>query len=344
MNTETASAALSLLERREDFAWATIVSTRGSSPRHVDTSMLVRADGSIAGTIGGGPLEAAVIKNALDVLQSRQNRLMDFDSRQLGMLCGGGGLVLIEHVDSTRAEALDLYRGLLDLLKSGRKGWMVAVVREGDGDEVTVGKALVDSDGSVFGDRIGPPEALEELAKRGGMYDLIAAEDPAHTYIQPVASQGTAYVFGAGHCGEKLVPVLSTIAFGTVVVDDRDDFANPERFPTAGRIVVPESFEGVVETLPIDNDSYIVIVTRGHMYDRSVLRQSLATRAGYIGMMGSRKKVAETLQVLREEGFSSEDIGRVHAPIGLPIGGETPEEIAISIAAEMIQVRTERRQ
>jgi xanthine dehydrogenase accessory factor len=345
MNIETVSAALSLIERREDFAWATIVSTRGSSPRHVDTSMLVRADGSIAGTIGGGPLEAAVIKSALDVLQSKHTRLMDFDSRQLGMLCGGGGSVLIERVDSARTEVLDLYRGLLDLLRSGRKGWIAAVVRDGDDGAATVSKALVDSEGSVYGDHIGSPEALQELTKKGGTYDLIAADDPAaHTYIQPIASQGTAYVFGAGHCGEKLAPVLSSVGFATVVVDDRDDFANRERFPTAGRIVVPELFEGVVGTLPIDNDSYVVIVTRGHMYDRSVLRQALATRAGYIGMMGSRKKVAETLQVLREEGFSPENIARVHAPIGLPIGGETPEEIAISIAAEMIQVRAERRQ
>lgn len=161
--------------------------------------------------------------------------------------------------------------------------------------------------------------------------------------MQPVGAQGTAYVFGAGHCGEKLVPVLNSLDFFTVVIDDRSDFANRDRFPSADGIVVPESFDGVMATLPIEEDSYIVIVTRGHLHDKSVLRQALTTRAGYIGMMGSKRKVAEIFQALREEGFSSQELERVYAPIGLSIEAETPEEIAISIAGELIQVRAAKR-
>ncbi len=342
MNAETTRAALSLLEDGQDFALATILDSQGSSPRHVGTSMLVKKDGSIAGTIGGGPLEAAVINNALEVLVAGRARLMDFDSRQLGMMCGGGGLVLIEHIHSTKP-AKELYRGLLDLLEDGDRGWLVTVVQqEGDGIP-TAGKCLVRSDGSVAGDPVRPLEALQELAKRGGTYDqILAGGDPSRAFVQSVGARGKAYVFGAGHCGEKLVPVLSTIGFFTAVVDDRGDFANRERFPMADRIVVPESFDGVVDTLPIDEDSYIVIATRGHAHDRNVLEQALRTRAGYVGMMGSKKKVAEIFQALREEGFSPDDIARVHAPIGLVIGAETPEEIAISIAAELVQVRAKR--
>jgi xanthine dehydrogenase accessory factor len=103
--------------------------------------------------------------------------------------------------------------------------------------------------------------------------------------------------------------------------------------------VVPESFEGVLSTLPIDEDSYVVIVTRGHSHDRSVLAQALGTRARYLGMIGSKNKVAETLRILGEQGFPAANLERVHAPIGLSIGAETPEEIAISIAAQLIQVR-----
>ncbi len=342
MNVETARAALSLVEAGEDFAWATIIDSQGSAPRHVATSMLVRTDRSIVGTIGGGPLEAAVIRESLSVLGSGRTCLMPFDSAGLGMACGGGGLVSIEYVDSGKPATLEMHRGLLDLLIAGRKGWLVAIIQEMGEQEATVDKCLVDSDGSVFGGAVRSPEALRELARRGGAYDLTIPGDAARIYVQPVGMQGTAYVFGAGHCGEKLVPVLNAVGFFTVVIDDRADFANRERFPSADGIVVPESFDGVIATLPVDQDSYIVIVTRGHLHDKSVLQQALTTRARYIGMMGSKRKVAEVFRILQEGGFSSQALARVHAPIGLSIGAETPEEIAISIAAELIQVRAAR--
>lgn len=339
MNLDVARSAVSLLEAGERSAWANILGSRGSTPRHTDASMLVRADGSIVGTIGGGPLEAAVIQTSLSVLASGQTRVLDFETAQLGMMCGGGGRVLIECVDPTRAATQELFRGLLALLESGRKGWVVTVVPEGDGGSSPVRRCLVDAGGCVFGDPVYAPEILQGPARHGGTYDAIIAEDPSSTYVQMVGAQGTAYVFGAGHCGEKLVPVLNAIGFYTVIVDDRGDFANRGRFPTADRVVVPGSFDGVVPTLPIDEDSYLVIVTRGHAYDTSVLRQALRTPARYVGMIGSRKKVAETFRTLEGEGFSPDDLARVHAPIGLSIGAETPEEIAVSIGAELIQVR-----
>jgi xanthine dehydrogenase accessory factor len=132
---------------------------------------------------------------------------------------------------------------------------------------------------------------------------------------------------------------LSALGFFTVVIDDRPEFASQERFPTADRLVVPSSFDDVVPSLEIDEESYVVIVTRGHAHDTNVLRQVLRTPAVYIGMIGSKTKVAGAFQTLREEGFTSADLERVHAPIGLSIGAETPEEIAISIAAQLIQVR-----
>jgi len=127
--------------------------------------------------------------------------------------------------------------------------------------------------------------------------------------------------------------------FFTTIVDDRADFANEARFPSADRIIVPKSFDRIMETLPVDEDTYIVIMTRGHQYDRSLIAQALRTPARYIGMMGSRKKVAEIARALAEEGLTPDEIARAHAPIGIPIGAETPEEIAVSIVAELIQVR-----
>jgi xanthine dehydrogenase accessory factor len=310
MNLETARTALSLLEQGEDFAWVSILGTKGSSPRHSGADMLVRADGSIAGTIGGGPLEATCIAQAAEVMRTRKGRLMEFDSGRLGMACGGSVQVLMERIDATDEATRDLLAEVLDLWQSGRRGWLVTAVQRQGEEDVTVRRSLADSCSAVAGE-----------------------------HVQQIGTQGAAYIFGAGHCGQSLAPVLSNLGFYTVVIDDRSDFANRGRFPTADRIEVPESFEGVVRTLPVDEDSYLVIVTRGHAHDKSVLAQALRTPAAYIGMIGSTRKVADTFKSLGEQGFSADDIARVHAPIGLPIGAETPEEIAISIAAQLVQVR-----
>ncbi len=351
MNPETASAGLSLLEAGESFAWATIIDSRGSAPRHAGASMLVRTDGSIAGTIGGGALEAAAIRHALTVLATGEPFLMDYtltsaDSARLGMICGGSGLAFIDCVDPADAAAQDLFRAALDLLRNGRKGWLVTIVPETDPQAGRAGRAagrcLVDSSGTVVGPPVCPPELVEELTGGGGVNRQVTADKTSRIYVQPLGMRGTAYVFGAGHCGVRLVSLLGLVDFFTVVVDDRADFASRGRFPSADRLVVPDSFAGAFGGLYVDEDSYIVIMTRGHLHDRTVLEQALRTRAGYVGMIGSKKKVAETFRALQEEGFSPDDLARVHAPIGLSIGSETPEEIAVSIAAQLIQARANR--
>ena len=345
MNLESARAGRALLEGGEAFAWVTILDTQGSSPRHAGSHMLVRAGGSITGTIGGGPLEGSIIGRAVAVIAGGRSSLEHFDAAQLGMRCGGGGRVLIDRVDPGDAAALELFVSLVGLLESGGRGWLVTVLGQEaaeDAAALVVRRCLVDAQGRIAGDPAHPPEDLQELARRGGTSDRILGGDPVKTHVESVGGQGTAYVFGAGHCGQKLVPVLSELSFFTVVVDDRSDFASAERFPTADRIVVPGSFDDVVATLPIDRDSYVVIITRGHDHDQSVLAQTLRTPARYIGMIGSRRKVAGTFKALGEAGFSADDLARVHAPIGLDIGAETPEEIAISIAAQLVQVRSEK--
>ena len=339
MNLETTKAALSLIERGEAFAWVTILNTHGSSPRHSGAAMIVRRDRSIVGTIGGGPLEATAIVDAVTVLGAKQSRVSGFESPELGMMCGGGGVVLIEYVDPSGSEASEFFGNLLQVLKSGRKAWLVTKLPDGEG-QPGVGKCLVAADGSFTGDQVCAPETLRILAEKGGTYDRIVAEGLGNTYVQSLGARGTAYVFGAGHCGAKLAPVLSLVDFAVFVIDDRADFASRDRFPTADGLVVPESFADVVPSLPIDEQSYIVIVTRGHTHDKVVLQQALRTPAGYIGMIGSKNKVAGVFEALRKEGFSEGDLARVHAPIGLAIGAETPEEIAISIAGQLIQVRT----
>ena len=137
---------------------------------------------------------------------------------------------------------------------------------------------------------------------------------------------------------------LGMVGFQTVVLDDRQEFANRERFETADEVIVPSSFERAIDDLEINEQSYLVLVTRGHAHDKTLLRQALGTKAGYIGMIGSRRKRDAVYEALRKEGISPGEFDRVFSPIGLEIGAETPEEIAVSIVAELIRVRAAKNQ
>jgi xanthine dehydrogenase accessory factor len=171
-----------------------------------------------------------------------------------------------------------------------------------------------------------------------------AGQDPGGSrvefLVEPLCSEPTVYLFGAGHVSEQIAPLARKVQFKVVVLDDRDMFANRDRFPEADEIIV-SPFETCFDRLPIDESSYIIIVTRGHLYDGVVLEQAVKTKARYIGMIGSRKKIRVLYQNLIEKGVARETLEQVRAPIGLEIHSETPEEIAVSIVAQLIQVRGE---
>jgi Xanthine and CO dehydrogenases maturation factor, XdhC/CoxF family len=168
--------------------------------------------------------------------------------------------------------------------------------------------------------------------------EYIDAGNPDN-FIAEFDAKATAFIFGAGHVGLALEPILRYVNFTTKVIDDRPDFANRERFPDADEVVVIDSFLDAYQGMETDANSYIVIITRGHSGDYDVLKQSLKRTTAYIGMIGSRNKVAEVYRMLREDGFQQEDLDRVYSPIGTDIFAETPEEIAVSIVGEMIKVR-----
>ena len=168
--------------------------------------------------------------------------------------------------------------------------------------------------------------------------DYIDASDPGD-FIKEFKLASTAYIFGGGHVAYALEPVLRHVDFRTVVIDDREEYANRERYPHAERTIVTDDFNNAFDEIQTDDDSYIIIVTRGHRGDLQVLRQAIGRPFAYLGMIGSRRKNNLLFDELRKEGVTEEQIARVHAPIGLSIGSETPEEIAISIVAEIIQER-----
>ena len=342
---EVIDAALSSLGDAPRAALVTPVAMSGSLPTGRDARMLVLRDGSSVGTVGGGRMEAATQEAALATLESGFPQLLGFsllaqEALDDGLLCGGDATFFVEPIRAgTHAEVLGVMRRLLETGVPAME-----VVRLGD---AAPGRRMVlGEDGSCAGS-LGTPEldaivaeALEETiaGSQSGTREFQAGEVRAEVFLHALLTRPTLYICGAGHVGLAVARVGATAGFRTVVIDDRPDMANRERFPEADEVQVV-GFDAAFERFRIDPSSYIVVLTRGHKWDREVVAQALRTTAGYIGMIGSRRKIAMTWQALEEEGFSKDELQRVHAPIGLDIGADTPGEIAVCIAAELILVR-----
>jgi xanthine dehydrogenase accessory factor len=332
-----------LLSMGESIVLATILSRNGSAPRAVGTRMIVRGNGTICGTIGGGILEANVQQLAKRAFHHRGAMVRDFvlsaeDAGQMGMVCGGRLRVLIQHVDGSDPAYLALYRQAAAFIKRGEPAWLITQIPTGE--RVQSGLVQCLSNGS--GPRVLAGEHDTLGMPSPGMVSpepRVVAQGPSRFLIEPLYSQGVVYIFGAGHISQRLAPLTRLVGFRTVVIDDRTEFANRERFPSADDVVVLPCFHDAMAAFSMEKNSYVVLVTRGHAHDKSLLGKALATRAGYIGMIGSRPKRDAVYQDLEKEGFTSKDFDRVHSPIGISIAAETPEEIAVSIAAELIAVR-----
>ncbi len=236
-------------------ALATIVHTEGSIPSYESSRLLIRDDGSIVGTVGGGCVEAEVWAAAQEVMRDERPRKLTFHlnneaAYEHGLICGG----------------------------------------------------------------------------------------TVEIFLEPILPQPVCYIFGAGHISLSLSKVATLAGFSTVIVDDRPTFANRERFPEASEVIA-EDFEAACSRIQTNESTYILIVTRGHKDDMRVLRWAVGVPNRYVGMIGSKRKVISVFKALEKEGMSPERFADVHAPVGLDIGALTPEEIAVSIVAEMIAVR-----
>ena len=298
----------------------TVVHSGGSAPRSAGAHMAVFADGSPRGTVGGGRLELLAAKEGLSLLQRQTSALRAYDLSEreggIGMACGGNVIVSYLYLGPEQA---DFVRAMAAAFDATAPCWLKLVIAEDGRTDVSL--------------------------SNGADRSLCAAQPvwmpgtPA-VYTEPLTQPGRVYLFGAGHVGRALAPVLHYIGFEVTVYDNRAELANAEHFPTAHEIVVGD-FRRIFDKVSLTADDYAVVMTPGHQADYEILEQVLRTPATYIGCIGSRKKVALTRERLAAAGFSQQDIDRVHAPIGLPILAETPEEIAISVAAEMIRHRAE---
>jgi xanthine dehydrogenase accessory factor len=257
MNHDIYQEIVRLSASGEEAAVATVIAASGSTPREEGAKMLVKADGSIMGTVGGGNIEKQVIQEALDVMRKGKARKMD-------------------------------YR----LHSSGEHGVETGMICGGD----------------------------------------------VEVFIEPIISAPRLYILGGGHIAIPLAKMARLTDFKIIVIDDREGFATTERFPDAAEIFTCD-FAASYEKLKIAQNSYIVIVTHGHKGDETALEGALNTPAKYIGMIGSKEKNKAVFSHLLAKGFTQEDLNRVHAPIGIKIMAQTPQEIAVSILAELILVK-----
>lgn len=344
-NEYIARTAIELLERKTAVVLATIISLEGSSPRHIGTKMLIGADGKNYGTIGGSLLEATVIKESRLLLSGSGSKLMHFaltgkDANAIGMICGGRAVVLLDYVPATKAN-LEFFKGWQGAIQRGSKFYFLTHLKE-DGNGVNIiGHYILSADGKVTG--TGPcslPDTARLTTELSNLESTAVIQiDDTKIVVDPICKLKSLYCFGAGHVALPTAHIAALVGFRVIILDDRPEYANIERFPDSHSVKVIEEFKRAFSGLEIDSDSFIVIVTRGHQYDREVLEQALQTRAGYIGMISSRKKREAIYNALMAKGVTREQLERVHSPIGIAIGGETPEEIAVSIVAELISER-----
>jgi xanthine dehydrogenase accessory factor len=347
------------LERGQKFALATVINVRGSTPREVGAKMIVRDDGQF-GTIGGGCGEAEVFRKARLLLdEGRGARLTeidltgDFDQQQIGT-CGG---IMDVFVDIWMpASDLETVRQLADAAERNRPTALLTLVHSVDLGSVGA-KSIVDTateEGRLISALEIPRRAMGQLVARtrDGMPALIEISDNGganpvtrvdgerpRLFLDPISGAQRLVIAGAGHIAQPLAALGSTLGFHVTVIDDRASFANRERFPNADQIVV-RAFAAAIGALTLDRHCYLVSVTRGHSFDEEVIRTALQhSRGAFIGMIGSRRRVKATLERIAESGVSQEMLDQVHAPLGMDIAAETPEEIAVSIIAEIVRER-----
>lgn len=309
------AAMLKAMERGESVTRVSVMKSSGSTPRSAGAVMAVFEDGSTIGTIGGGSVENASHIAAKDMQPGtsaiRKYDLTNNDAASLGMVCGGDMTVLLDYMiqDETNVALLKHILAGCESTKKYSLG-------------ITLGK-----NGDILSREVLPPDHVS-----------LTVEADNHLLIEPLGNSDTVHFVGAGHVALATAKLAAFTDFQVHVVDDREDFANAQRFPDATNIHVAENLN---DCLPasLNSEDYVVIMTRGHLHDRDVLAQALKTDAGYIGMIGSKKKKTAVYESLLNDGFTQTELKRVHCPIGLSIGAETPEEIAVSIMGELIAAR-----
>lgn len=313
-------------------AIATLITREGSAPRNAGAKMFVGEDGKVFETIGGGGLEYKVQLQAIESMGTKYPQLIGvrLDAEEITSdedICGGVVEVFLEPVLKRHYE---IYTRIDEVERRGEKGILITSFNG------KYEKTLIEEDLTVTGDSLD----VDIDSFLNDNVNNLAPQVNDETLIETIHPSPVVYVFGAGHVAQYITPLADTVGFQVTVIDDREEFVTRERFPNANELII-DDFKGVFKGLNFTGEEYVVIVTRGHQNDKDVLEESLQKDTKYIGMIGSKTKVGMILDYMKESGYDEEKVDEVHSPIGLSISADTPQEIAVSIVGELIQVRRE---
>lgn len=332
-------------------AIVTVVDTKGSAPRHPGAAMLVAPGKALAGTVGGGKGESAAIELAKKAIAERRSYFLEFemlgdDAEGQELICGGVNRMLVEYVEYVEYVDSGAYRVASAEIDAGKR---VALLKafKADGAAEAPGVTPVSLLVSVLGE---DGQALDVSPKPEAAHAVAAAKacstgkpaffeaEGSWAFVDSLIPEEKLFVIGAGHVGRALVEASKALGFSITVIDDRAELSAAGRFGP-GVAMITGDYVPAIEAFPFDSSTYAVIVTRGHLFDLECARAVLKRPHRYAGLIGSARKVKMIREKLAEDGIPAGVIERLHSPIGVAIAAETPEEIAVSILAEMIAVR-----
>jgi|GEM_PF-76375 xanthine dehydrogenase accessory factor len=344
------------LKEKNPVALATIVCTRGSTPQVQGASAIFSFDGLVAGTLGGGILEADAQLRAAGALQDQESCLYDFElesdiTSQEGAICGGSVTVLVDTCRENTCRIMEEYE---QSARGQQPGVMLTFIGLHKQDKIEILRSWVTASGmDVPDNKLFVENFRKEVNRCLGNRDCLLLEEidtevfpgaeRTMLFLQPVFPLPRLVIAGAGHIGQAVAHLGNLLDFEVTVVDDRTEYCNKERFPEADNLVVGDIGESIRQLAGgVAGDTYYVIVTRGHQNDAAALKNCIGSQAAYVGMIGSRTKTGLMKQQVLKEGWATqEQIDRLHAPIGINIHSKTVQEIAVSIAAQMVLVRQE---
>ncbi len=353
---ELLAELVNVFDQGRDCVYCAVVETRGSTPQKAGSAMLVFPDGSQRGTLGGGCVEAEVKQRALRVLNTAGQKpevltfcLDDNYGWDDGLICGGRMSILADPISRSPSPVHDYYRRFHQLVEAGQ-GCTEAVVIAANAGGLPVGSRFLFGPQGQLTVRISgdgqdgslPTAVPDEVARH--LLPLTQRPRPAvHQGIAylPILPRITLFIIGGGHVGQAVAQLGAQVDFDIWVLDDRERYASRERFPTASRLLVGDigtTLKNLVRS-EINPSIYCIITTRGHAHDEEALYHLARTNAGYVGMIGSKRKIKLIYEDLIAKGVPAEALTRVHAPLGFAIGSQTVPEIAVSIVAELIACR-----
>ncbi len=320
MNKQLLDAIAAELDEGEGCMLATVLSRRGSAPRGIGTSMVVSGTGKQTGTVGGGFLEHRAKQDALALLAKQESAIRDYEIHADEKIVYSGGVTI-------------LFRAFTD--EAGRK--LITQMEDAFAQKEEEYLACRIEDGIPLESSVLSAQSVQDTCNISCLTDqpLLTEEEP-RWFIEPLLESPRVILFGGGHVAQCMARQLDLLDYRVWVTEDREAFAKEALFPSAERVLLCE-YESVETILEITPRDHAIVMSRGHETDYQILRWLLRAKADYIGCIGSRRKIALTKERLRADGLNEAQIARLHAPVGLAIGAQTPAEIAVSVAAELIQ-------